>query len=171
MKDGFAPTLSHRFSFNQAKTVPLSCRILDGAWHHHFWCIHPIGVVLRWEVRSFGKVLFYLMDLKPGLFSNLFWLNYPQKKLSVKVAQNLAKKASIVFANPAFLISGTPFGKTDAEAIAFRVWGCGRENISNIYGRHGRGWISLYGISMFLTNGKETNIGPISLSTLMKRQG
>lgn len=156
MKDGFAPTLAIAFlSIKQDRAA--ICGILDEAGITIFGA-STHGGFIDGEVE-FGKGAILLMDLNRDYFQ-IYLDEYPQKNYR-EVAQNLAKKATGRFANPAFLISGTHL-ETDAEQLLFGFEDVVGKHI-NIYGGMAGDDFTFMDQYVF-TNGKETNIGTIVLA-------
>lgn len=113
MADGFRPTLAIVFLSIKQDRQAIS-EVLDGAG------IAIFGATTNGEFidEQPGKLstAILLLDMNPAFFS-IFLSEYPEKNYR-EVARSIAVKSKQLFANPAFLISGTHL-ETDAEQLLF----------------------------------------------------
>lgn len=113
MADGFRPTLAVVFLSIKQDRQAIS-EVLDGAGIAIFGATTN-GEFIDEHPGKFSTAIL-LLDMNPACFS-IFLSEYPKKNYR-EVARSIAVKSKQLFANPAFLISGTHL-ETDAEQLLF----------------------------------------------------
>lgn len=156
MADGFKPTLAIAFiSVSQDRKA--ICKLLDEKG------IAIFGATTNGEFidenHSKHSAAILLLDMNPEHFRVLF-AEYPEKNYR-KVAAGIAKSAKQLFANPAFLLSGSHM-ETDAEQLLFGFEDVVGKQVNVFGGMAGDDYA--FKEQYVFTNNKESNRGMVVLA-------
>ena len=156
MSDGFKPTLAIAFiSVSQDRKA--ICKLLDEKG------IAIFGATTNGEFidenHSKHSAAILLLDMNPEHFRVLF-AEYPEKNYR-KVAAGIAKSAKQLFANPAFLLSGSHM-ETDAEQLLFGFEDVVGKQVNVFGGMAGDDYA--FKEQYVFTNNKESNRGMVVLA-------
>lgn len=156
MADGFKPTLAIAFiSVSQDRKA--ICKLLDEKG------IAIFGATTNGEFidenHSKHSTAILLLDMNPEHFRVLF-AEYPEKNYR-KVAAGIAKSAKQLFANPAFLLSGSHM-ETDAEQLLFGFEDVVGKQVNVFGGMAGDDYA--FKEQYVFTNNKESNRGMVVLA-------
>ena len=156
MADGFKPTLAIAFiSVSQDRKA--ICKLLDEKG------IAIFGATTNGEFidenHSKHSAAILLLDMNPEHFRVLF-AEYPEKNYR-EVAAGIAKSAKQLFANPAFLLSGSHM-ETDAEQLLFGFEDVVGKQVNVFGGMAGDDYA--FKEQYVFTNNKESNRGMVVLA-------
>ena len=156
MTDGFKPTLAIAFiSVKQDRKA--ICKLLDEK------SIAIFGATTNGEFidenHSKNSAAILLLDMNPDHFRVLF-AEYPEKNYR-EVAAGIAKTTKQLFANPAFLLSGSHM-ETDAEQLLFGFEEVVGKQVNVFGGMAGDDYA--FKQQYVFTNNKESNRGMVVLA-------
>jgi hypothetical protein len=156
MADGFKPTLAIAFiSIKQDRKA--ICKLLDEKGIAIFGATTNGEFIDENHSKESAAIL--LLDMNPDHFRVLF-AEYPEKNYQ-EVAASLATDAKKVFANPAFLISGSHM-ETDAEQLLFGFEEVVGKQVNVFGGMAGDDYA--FKEQFVFTNNKESNRGMVVLA-------
>lgn len=156
MADGFKPTLAIGFiSIKQDRKA--ICKLLDEKGITIFGATTNGEFIDENHAKESAAIL--LMDMNPDHFRVLF-AEYPEKNYQ-EVAAGLAADAKKVFANPAFLISGS-HTETDGEQLLFGFEDVVGKQVNVFGGMAGDDYA--FKDQYVFTNDKESNRGMVVLA-------
>lgn len=156
MTDGFKPTLAIAFISVQQDRKAI-CKLLDEK------SIAIFGATTNGEFidenHSKNSAAILLLDMNPDHFRVLF-AEYPEKNYR-EVAAEIAKTTKQLFANPAFLLSGSHM-ETDAEQLLFGFEEVVGKQVNVFGGMAGDDYA--FKEQYVFTNNKESNRGMVVLA-------
>ena len=155
LADGFKPTLAIAFISLQQDRDAI-CALLDKEGIAIFGA-STNGEFIDEELEK-GSFAILLLDINPSYFTILF-AEYPEKNYR-DVASEIAKKAKMLFPNPAFLISASHM-ETDAEQLLFGIEDIIGKQV-NVYGGMA-GDDYAFREQFIFTNNKSSNRGIVAL--------
>lgn len=156
MSDGFKPTLAIAFiSVSQDRKA--ICKLLDERGIAIFGATTNGEFIDENHSKESAAIL--LLDMNPDHFRVLF-AEYPEKNYR-EVAAGIAKSAKQLFANPAFLLSGSHM-ETDAEQLLFGFEDVVGKQVNVFGGMAGDDYA--FKEQYVFTNNKESNRGMVVLA-------
>jgi hypothetical protein len=156
MNDGFNPTLAIAFISVSQDRKAIS-KLLDEKGIAIFGATTNGEFIDENHSKQSAAIL--LLDMKPEYFRILF-AEYPEKNYR-KVAAGLATDAKKIFANPAFLISGS-HTETDGEQLLFGIEDVIGKQVNVFGGMAGDDYS--FKEQFVFTNNKESNRGLVVLA-------
>jgi len=156
MADGFNPTLAIAFISVQQDRKAI-CKLLDEKGVAIFGATTNGEFIDENHSKHSAAIL--LLDMNPEHFRVLF-AEYPEKNYR-EVAAGLAADAKKIFANPAFLLSGSHM-ETDAEQLLFGFEDVVGKEVNVFGGMAGDDYT--FKEQYVFTNNKESNRGMVVLA-------